>query len=114
MTHATDGTYTVSFKSNLGAFGAGVVVLSDLKVSGGDSAFVFEGKFQEEGDLFVGNIRVRQHSRAMSSIFGPMSKFELALRGRMTVHGGQFSGHVIGHQALSLDVSLVKQHGAAA
>ncbi|WP_299965512.1 GrlR family regulatory protein [uncultured Roseobacter sp.] len=106
MKHSTDGTYTVQFQSSLGLFGAGVVTLSNLEVSGGDSGFLFAGAFKEVGSELVGAVSVSQHADGMISIFGPMRNFELSLCGQITNGIGQFTGSMVGMPQMKIKVVL--------
>ncbi|SOC14513.1 type III secretion system (T3SS) negative regulator GrlR [Rhodobacter maris] len=114
MSHTSNGTYTVRFRSSLGSVGAGVIELEDLTVKGGDSAFIFSGKFQEQGDTLVGKVSVRQHSGYGMSIFGPLSSFVLELKGQLVSGRGVFSGYVSGKPNLKVTVELQRANLVAA
>ncbi|MGO4670682.1 hypothetical protein [Bosea sp. 2RAB26] len=66
-----EGTYKAEFGTSLG-IGSGVVVISDGKVRGGNSAMLYVGRYQEYRDTFSAEIRVTRHTPtlAVESVFG--------------------------------------------
>ncbi|MBN3194340.1 GrlR family regulatory protein [Pectobacterium versatile] len=70
-----DGLYSVFFKSNTQDFGAGVVSVKDDAVNGGDFAFFYQGK--------VNNNHLRLHVKQFNpdgqSVFGSLKDFYLNL-----------------------------------
>lgn len=57
-----DAFYTVSFVSSFGIAGAGVAVLKDGKVFGGDSLMVYAGQYSIESGTASATIEVHKHS----------------------------------------------------
>lgn len=114
MAHKTDGTYIVRFKSSLGWEGSGVATLSDMTVSGGDSAFLFNGDFRSETGKMIGSLSVQQHSPSMISIFGPLSKFTIDLVGNINGEVGEFEGNISGQPDLKVNVRLKRTASIAA
>ena len=53
-----DGLWTVQFRSSLGLFGAGVVVITGKRLIGGDPGYYYDGKFTLEN----GNLAPKQAS----------------------------------------------------
>ncbi|KCV83431.1 hypothetical protein ATO10_01685 [Actibacterium atlanticum] len=109
-----DGSYAVKFRSNLGSFGAGVVVVADLQVSGGDSWFSFNGEFTPRGSDLVGELSVNQHSSGSQSIFGPLRNFKLVLEGKFVGEVGEFTGYVKGAPELKVATTLSRLNQVAA
>jgi hypothetical protein len=66
-----NGLFKVEFQTSLGA-GAGVVVLQDGKVLGGDSMMAYIGTFTESGQDFSAKVEGKKHSNmpGMTSVFG--------------------------------------------
>lgn len=113
MTHRTDGTYVVQFKSSLGSFGAGVISIKNLEVTGGDSGFLFSGRLRETGPRLNGVVSVRQHLKGFPSIFGNLEAFELDLQGQFEGGKGFFHGHVVGQPSLRVSTQLDRAAQAA-
>ena len=113
MAHSTDGTYTVQFSSSH-HMGAGVITLSDLKLTGGDSGFLFSGSFREFGHGLVGRVNVRQHLKGHPSIFGTLETFELDLKGQFDGDVGVFHGHVVQEPMLKIKIELKRADSFAA
>src|SRR6056297_866724 len=98
MSHKTDGTYTVQFKSAQD-WGAGVITLKDLQLTGGDSGYLFSGSLREVGSRLSGIVKVEQHVSGYPSIFGPSvgRVFDLELDGQFDGDVAMFDGHVHGN-----------------
>lgn len=75
-----DGRYSVWFKTSSGG-GTGVVVLTDGKVSGGDTVLSYTGHCEQMGDQFKATIATKRHSAGQPSIFG-IDDVDIALVGR--------------------------------
>jgi hypothetical protein len=65
------GLYKVSFKTPIGT-GAGVVVLENGMIRGGDSMMFYRGTFTEIGGKFVAEVAAGKHTTipGMGSVFG--------------------------------------------
>ena len=84
-----NGLYRVGFETRLGA-GAGVVVLHDGHLSGGDSMMFYQGRYQlDAGGAFKGEIVTNAHTRVagMASVFG-QDVVHIDLTGSMRADGG--------------------------
>jgi hypothetical protein len=66
-----EGVFKVSFATPL-ARGEGVVILSDGKVAGGDSAMYYVGTYGQDGNSFVANVRTGRHTTnpSLQNVFG--------------------------------------------
>lgn len=64
-----DGFYGVKFKTPNGE-GAGVVVLANGQLRGGDSALAYSGTFKQDGDAFTASVTTSRHAQGLSSVFG--------------------------------------------
>jgi hypothetical protein len=66
-----NGLYSVQFGTPLGT-GAGVVILRDGTIRGGDSMMYYVGTYIVNGDQFTADIEVNIHTRQpnMVSVFG--------------------------------------------
>ena len=115
MSHMTDGTYTVQFNS-AHDWGAGVIMLKDLKLTGGDSGYIFTGAFREVGSRVVGRVHVEQHLKGHPSIFGPSvgKAFDLHLEGQFDSDVGRFHGHVHGQNHSKIQIQLTRAEHLAA
>ena len=115
MSHWTDGTYTVQFRGPQD-WGAGVVTLKDLQLTGGDSGYIFTGAFREVGPRLVGTVHVGQHVDGYPSIFGPSvgKAFDILLDGRFDGDVGHLHGHVRGQDHFRIQVRLTRVKPLAA
>jgi hypothetical protein len=64
-----NGRYSVWFKTSAGG-GTGVVMLTEGKISGGDTAIAYTGHYEQVGDEFKASIFTRRHSPGQPSVFG--------------------------------------------
>ncbi|HFI1126783.1 negative regulator GrlR [Klebsiella michiganensis] len=100
-----DGLYSVFFKSNTQDFGAGVVSVKNDAVNGGDYAFYYQGKINNN------NLRlhVKQFNPGSQSVFGPLNDFYLVLAvSEKEPHGYILDGSMEGSPHLNLQVSATK------
>ena len=64
-----DGFYGVQFKTPNGE-GAGVVMLANSQLRGGDSALAYSGTFSQDGDNFAAKVATNRHALGLASVFG--------------------------------------------
>jgi len=76
-----DGLYKVNFNTPLGA-GAGVVVLRDGKIQGGDSSIAYLGSYNLNNGYFSGSVKTKRHSNGLPSVFG-VDEVEIRIEGEM-------------------------------
>ena len=110
MAHETDGYYEVDFQSNDGNIGAGKVTLQDLKLSGVDIGYLYDGIFSEisEGE-YAGHIEVKQHNKEFESIFGDYSEYKLSVKGRIKDGKADLKATVVGMDHLAMQVRMSRK-----
>ena len=64
-----NGLYKVHFITQLGS-GAGVVVLRDGRLYGGDSGMYYVGDYTLNGDHFTADVRTDRHTSNLSPVLG--------------------------------------------
>ena len=64
-----NGLYKVHFTTQLGS-GAGVVVLRDGRLYGGDSSMYYVGDYTLNGDHFTADVRTDRHTSNLSPVLG--------------------------------------------
>jgi hypothetical protein len=75
-----NGLYKVVFHTQRGS-GAGVVVLHDGRLLGGDSMVAYVGSYQQSGDMFTASVDASTHTNipGMANVFGtPNPKIQLS------------------------------------
>src|SRR5580700_7465704 len=67
-----EGLYQINFKTPGGGPGAGVIVLENGTIRGGDSMLFYRGTFSESGDKFTAHVVTGKHTTipGMNSVFG--------------------------------------------
>lgn len=83
-----DGFWTVRFEAG-GNWGAGVVVLMNGKVFGGDNGFTYTGSYSLIGDTMTGEVKVQNFEPTVPNVLG-LNSYALTLRGQ--VAGDSISG----------------------
>lgn len=102
----TDGFYKVQFQTPIGA-GGGVVVLSDGKLRGGDSAIAYSGTYSVDGDNFTAQVKTSRHSNGMPSVFGKDS-VNITLKGKFSGDHAQCVGTAPEAPGVSLQTILTR------
>lgn len=85
-----DGLYKVAFQTPLGA-GAGVVVLQDGKLRGGDSSMYYVGSYSETGSQFSAEVASSRHTQGLPSVFGK-DNVRISLKGTSQSDSAQMTG----------------------
>ncbi|WP_428029542.1 GrlR family regulatory protein [Ancylobacter sp.] len=81
-----DGFYKVQFATPLGA-GAGVVVLREGTIEGGDSALFYKGTYSLNGNQFTATVSTGRHTHGLDSVFGKDNV-------TINLHGEVSAGHL--------------------
>jgi hypothetical protein len=77
-----DGFWTIHYDAE-GNRGAGVVVLTNGKLYGGDSGFTYIGSYAQTGDSVTAEIHTRNFEPSVMSLLG-LSHYTLSLHGTVT------------------------------
>ena len=64
-----NGLYKVHFTTRLGS-GAGVIVLRDGRLYGGDSGMYYVGDYTLNGDRFTADVQTDRHTANLSPVLG--------------------------------------------
>jgi hypothetical protein len=86
----TDGFYGVRFKTPRGE-GAGVVMLANGKMRGGDSSLAYSGSFAQDGDNFNAKVATSRHAQGLLSVFG-VDAVNITLTGKSSGTGANCTG----------------------
>jgi hypothetical protein len=79
-----NGLWTASFSSETEDSGAGVVVLLDGVILGGNSSYYYTGTYFLEGPSFKCRMTATHFFGDLSKIFGPLRSIRLAVEGTGT------------------------------
>ena len=103
------GIYLVTFSANTKDFGAGLVVVDNKKLHGGDFSYLYRGSYELNAGILRASIQVSHYQGELNSVFGPLKSFSLNLQGNLTQTGFSLSGHVEGHPQLTITILGVKK-----
>jgi hypothetical protein len=99
-----NGLYRVEFRTPLGS-GAGVVVLEDGNLRGGDSGMYYFGTFTETGNQATVDAESHRHTPGTASVLG-RDDANLSLRGTVQGNSAQLTGTAREAPGVTLQVSL--------
>ena len=104
-----EALWSVEFISNLGIFGAGVVVFETGRIFGGDSAYYYLGSCHVKNDTVVAEIEVNHYTGQPFSIFGHLDKFNLKLTGKIQEPTMELQGYLVENPSMVISVRLTKR-----
>lgn len=106
-----EAVWSVEFGSTIGSVGAGIVVFETGRVFGGDSAFMYIGKFRVENGIVHAEINVSKYSNLsqMQSIFGDLTNFNLAITGTANRDVMLLTGVVVGSPSMQIALKAIRR-----
>ena len=78
------GIFYVEFAWSRNISGAGLVVIDDGVVNGGDAMYLYQGKLVQYGGEVRATINVKHYRGDVDSVMGPLKRFTLKLSGTST------------------------------
>jgi hypothetical protein len=103
-----NGVYRVLFRGPV-AEGRGILVGKDGALWGGDSGFVYNGSYGEEGpNNGKANLQIRRDDQNMVSVFGDLQDFRLDFTFAITPSGFTASGAISGHPNLRISAEATR------
>jgi T3SS negative regulator,GrlR len=75
--------------------GAGVVVLENGTVRGGDSGYYYVGDFRVKDETLTANVSVNHYAGALNNIFGPVKKINVVLTGNISYEEFTLTGNSV-------------------
>jgi hypothetical protein len=103
------GIYSSAFFSNKNMGGCGVAIFTGNAIHGGDASHYYRGKYSIHGEnQMSASIDVVKYSTLNDSIFGPVGRFRLLLKGIVDEQGFDLSGPMEGVPDVTITMSLRK------
>ena len=105
------GLYRVQFQTQLGA-GAGVVVLENGRLRGGDSMIFYSGVYEQNDDTMRAEVTTDAHSQVpgMASVFG-VDSVNIVLEGKVKDNVIQMTGTAPEMPEIAFQAVLTKLEG---
>jgi T3SS negative regulator,GrlR len=105
-----DGVFYLTFQSSMGVLGAGLAVLENGQIRGGDDSYLYSGWYKPEvnGVDFSGHVDVKYYQGDVGSIFGFLDSFQLNLSGSFTKGGLRAGGYVKGQPLYKMSLDGVR------
>jgi|HubBroStandDraft_6_1064221.scaffolds.fasta_scaffold159939_2 T3SS negative regulator,GrlR len=104
-----NGLWSGRFEA-MGKSGAGVAVFVGGKILGGDSAFIWSGTYQEQGEKLTTDIHVKRYDLSMESIFG-VNEYNLHVDAKIEGDKITGTGTSPALHGIKLNVTLIKRVG---
>jgi hypothetical protein len=111
-----EALWTVTFGSNLGAGGAGVVVFETGRLFGGDADYTYVGSYNvtPDGKQLKADLDIANYSGRLNSIFGQLAQFKLHIEAAIPKDDGigsfmQAQGHMVGAPQFEIALILTKR-----
>lgn len=101
--------WAVSFSSSVGGAGTGVITFQGNKLFGGDSGYYYQGTYSiDAAGNMTATAKVTQYNPGMTSIFGPLTEFSLALAGHAQGGNVKVTGSIIGQPGAKINIAMRK------
>jgi hypothetical protein len=103
-----NGLYKVAFKTPIGS-GAGVVVIQNGSIRGGDSSMFYSGTYVERGAEFTATVVSKKHTSVVGidSVFGK-DTVTIALKGSSTDNSALLTGVAREAPGVSFEAKLTR------
>ena len=105
-TNELDGIWTARFISGQKNFGAGIIIIKNTQIIGGDAQYYYSGKLSLFQEIINTEIKVKIHTRIPGgqSIFGSLDSFSISLSGKASSSELTLIGTLDGSPAESITV----------
>lgn len=90
-----EALWSVEFVSNSQGVGAGVAVIENGKVLGGDAQYIYVGECKVENGTAHATVKVTHYFGQPHSVFGTAKQFTLSLSGALAQTTFDMSGYVV-------------------
>jgi hypothetical protein len=104
-----EALWSIEFVSNLGIYGAGVIIFETGRVFGGDSQYFYVGTCEVKHDNLEAEINVTHYHGQPFSIFGPLKKFKAKLTGKLQEPTMELNGFLLEDPNQRFIVRLIKR-----
>lgn len=79
-----------------GSYGAGVVVLENGTVRGGDSAYYYVGNFRVKDDTLTAEVSINHYFGSPNNVFGQLNRVDVVLSGKIGYQTFDVIGSAVG------------------
>ena len=104
-----EALWSVQFRSNTGAFGAGVAILENGRVFGGDAQYFYLGKYEVQDDAIKAQVDVTHYAGQPFAIFGQRKTVQIELSGPIQREGMRLMGQVSDQPTLRIEAICVRR-----
>lgn len=99
-----EGLWTIQFRSSLRDFGAGVVVLTNNKILGGDAGFWYSGDYSIRNGHVSSKVLVARFTAGHISVFGDIDQFQLDFAADFSENSFSGTASIPGNPNLTMEI----------
>ena len=99
-----EGLWTIHFRSSLRDFGAGVLVLTNNKIFGGDAGYWYFGDYSLDKEILTGKLLVARFVKNHLSVFGDIDQFELKYNAHFIPPSFEGTAFMVGQPKLVIEI----------
>jgi len=101
-----DALWSVRFISNSMSTGAGVIIIKNGKIVGGDSQYYYIGELTLTDDIVNAEVTATIHTRipGLESVFGQIDSFVLGLSGKAKPKEINLTGTMLGSPTATINI----------
>jgi hypothetical protein len=103
-----DALWSVEFRSSTQT-GAGVVVLNQGRILGGDAQYFYVGSYRLEGAIAKATFTIQHYAGAAHTVFGNAQQLVIEVSGKPAQDSFELRGHVLGAPKATLTVRLQRR-----
>ena len=103
-----NGIYSIIFRSSIGEFGGGLVVIDEGKIHGGNTKYIIKGFSTKKGNVVEAEIKVEHYQGPLDSIFGEIEEYSLILSGKSEPESLQLTGYMKEKTDMKIEVDGIK------
>lgn len=78
-----NGLWTIEFISTMNCFGAGILVLNNGILLGGDNGYYYSGNYDVKDSNIRGTVAIIRFNKNVVSVFGDVDQFSLTFAGQI-------------------------------
>jgi len=78
-----NGLWIIEFISTMNRFGAGVLVLNNGRLLGGDNGYYYSGNYDVKDGSIRGTVAIIRFNKNVISVFGDVDQFSLTFVGQI-------------------------------
>ena len=104
-----EAMYGIEFESNSNDSGYGVAILETGRILGGDSSFIYVGKYEFKNGVVSADVKCTNDRNLLQSVFGDIKEFNLHLEGKPEHGEFLLQGYMIENPSHKVAIKLTRR-----